>query len=157
MKIAQEKNQLFSLVVRLSILYSAILIVTPQLVTAASPVPDFYYYYSEKIHLNVSTEMITICFEETISKQEKESLISGDPILKDISEKKLPSGLVLTSIKEGFGTMDVIQAIERLNTLPEIKYSAPVFQFRNLKLILMDEFIVRFKPDITEEDIQKAE
>jgi hypothetical protein len=148
------RRYLFSLSIRLTFSCLLIFVVNPHLVSAASPFPDFYYYYSDKIHLTVSTEMITVRFDEAVSKQQKQALISADPILKDISDERFPSGLTLMTVKEGLDGNSIIQAVERLNNLPEVKYSAPVFEFQNTKLILTDEFVVRFKPDITEENIQ---
>ena len=141
MKSCEKRSYSFSLFVWLGITCSLIWLANPQLVVAASQVPDFYYYYTEKIPLNQSTEMITICFEETISEGQKEALIAGDPVLRDISDETLPYGLVLVVTKEGLDKENITQAIERLSGLPEIKYSTPVFQYRDMKLILMDEFV----------------
>jgi parallel beta-helix repeat protein len=132
-----------------------IFVTIPQLVTAASQIPDFYYYYDEKVQLNVSTEMITVHFKETVSQEQKLSVISSDPTLKDISPKKLPRKLFSIVTKDGLAINDIAYAIERLNKLPEIKYTTPVFKYRDMDLILMDEFVVRFKPDMTEQAIQE--
>ncbi len=145
---------LFSTSIRVTIFCSLPFLANPHLTSAASPFPDFYYCYNEKIHLSVSTEMIAVCFNDTVSKQDRQALIIGDPVLKGISNEKFPSGLTLATVKEGLDGNSVLLAVERLNNLPEVKYSTPVFEFQNTKLILTDEFIVRFKPDTTEENIQ---
>ena len=65
-----------------------------------------------------------------------------------------PSGLILMELKEGLVTDDVAKTRENLNKSTLVKYSTPVFQYHSMKLVLMDEFAVRFKPNISEEDIQ---
>ena len=143
-----------SLFIRFGILCSLISLLHVRLFAAAYEVPDFYYYYDERIYLNPSTELISICFEDHISNAEKAALIREDPILEDVSNETLPSGLVLIETKQGLDSNDITEAIERLNELQEIKYSTPVFQSVSVKLILMDEFIVRFRPDITKQQIE---
>ena len=130
------------------IFYSLVFAGNPRLSTAASVIPEFYYYYTEKVYLSVSTEMITICFEETISKEQRKALITAETLLKDISDKPLPFGFVLSITKEGSSREAISQAIERLNKLSEVKYVTLVFESGKVKLVLMDRFVVRFKPDI---------
>jgi len=153
MKAGGKKGYLFSPFIGLSIFCSVLFGPILKSVEAAYQLPDFYCYYTEKIYLNLSTEMIAICFEESITAEERESLVIADPALKAVSDEKLPSGLVLTVVKEGLNKEAITQALERLSKLTEIKYCTPVFQFCNMKLILRDEFTVRFKPEVTEEYI----
>jgi len=154
MKPKRKNRRLSLLFIYLSILSSLILAVSFGSPTAAYQAPNFYYYYTEKIHLNVSAEMVTIRFADNLSKEAKEALIRADAGLRDISDEKLPFGLVLAITKEGADKEAVTQAVERLNKLPEVKYCTPVFQYRHLTLILTDEFIVRFKTDMTSQEIE---
>lgn len=154
MKHREKKGYLSLLCVGLGIFCLLSFFAAPKFASAAFQIPDFYYYYSEKIYLNLSTEMITVSFEETISKEKRKDLITADPLLKDISDKPLPFGLVLVATKEGSNKEAITQVIERLNKSPEVKYSTPVFGSGNVKLVLMDQFVVRFKANITEEDIR---
>ena len=154
MKTAGKNNRLASLFIRFGILCSIISLLHIRFVSASYEVPDFYYYYDERIYLNLSTELISICFEDHISNAEKTALIREDPILEDLSNETLPYGLVLIETKQGLDSNDISESIERLNELPEIKYITPVFQSVSVKLILMDEFIVRFRPDITKQQIE---
>ncbi|HUW18268.1 MAG TPA: S8 family serine peptidase, partial [Sedimentisphaerales bacterium] len=140
-------NRLFSL----SLL---VLAVNLRTTIASYKVPEFYYYYEEKIGLNLSTEAIAIRFEDGIGKERQENLIKCDPMLENVLDEKLPHGLVLAATNPGFDTAAVAKALETLNAFAEIKYTTPVFRFRNLKLVLFNQFVVRFKPDVTDADIQ---
>jgi subtilisin family serine protease len=154
MKPEGQTPHISSLVVRLIALCLLISVLNLRTTSASYQLPDFYYYYTEMINLDMSTEIITVCFDETTSKDEKESLITGDPILQHVLDDKLPYGLLLIETKPGLNKPAIAQALGRLNTLPEIRYSAPVFNFRKLKLVLSDRFVVRFEADVTEGDIQ---
>jgi len=154
MKTEGKNSHVALLFIRFSILCSLISLPSIRLVADASEVTDFYYYYDERIYLNTSTEMITICFEDNINSAEKAALIREDPILEEVSNETLPYGLVLIETKPGLDSNDITEAKERLNELPEIKYCTPVFQFLNMKLVFMDEFVVRFRPNITEQQIE---
>jgi hypothetical protein len=100
--------------------------------------------------------MISICFEETISEKAKETLIRDDSILENISDKVLNRReyAALVETKTDLVEEDILQGIERLNKLSQVRYSTPVFEISSTRLILLNEFTVRFKPDVTEEDIQ---
>jgi len=154
MKTRGGNRYLFLLFTRFSIVCSVIFVAHVKLATATYGFPNFYYYCNEKIHLDLSTKIITIRFIDNVSEQKKEAVIKADATLKGVSNERLPFGLVLTETEKGLDKIDIPQAVQRLNKLPEVKYCTPVFLYRSLKLILTDQFIVRFKPDITEQDIQ---
>jgi len=119
-----------------------------------SQVPEFYYYSSDrKIYLDIYTAMITVCFEETVTDPEREAVIKQDPILEAIVAEMAHYGVVLVGTKAGSSEIDIIQTIERLEKLPEVRYSTPVFGDSATPLILTDEFIAKFKPDVTEAEI----
>ena len=154
MKQGQRNTPIFLLLIHSTIFCSVIFTVNLKLATATYQVPDFYYYCTERIYVGLSTKMITIRFVDKVTEHKKEALIKAHPILKGVSDEGLPFGLLLIETKQALDKVDISEAVQRLNKLPEVKYCTPVFQYRNLKLILMDEFVARFKPDITEEGIQ---
>jgi hypothetical protein len=111
----------------LSIVY-CLMILTPMVESGSShsTVADFYRYYSDKLRLRLSTEMITLCFEDSVSADSKETLIGNDPVLKETSDHRLPYGLVLVSTKEGTDESQITETLRRLNTLRQVKYCTPV-------------------------------
>jgi len=118
-------------------------------------VPEFYYYSSNrKIYLELYTAMIAVYFEDTVSREQKEALIESEPALEEIIAELALYGLVLVGTKAGSSDMNIIQTIERLEKLPEVRYSTPVFGNPVMQMILTDEFIAKFKPDVTEEEIE---
>jgi len=115
---------------------------------------EFYYYYgNRKIYLDLYTEMIAVYFEQAVSQEERQALITQDPILEAIVAEMARYGVVLVGTKASSSDIDIIQTIERLEKLPEVRYSTPVFGDSATQLILTDEFIAKFKPDVTEAEI----
>ncbi|MCX5636243.1 MAG: right-handed parallel beta-helix repeat-containing protein [Planctomycetota bacterium] len=118
-------------------------------------IPEFYYYVGGgKIYLDLYPELITVCFEEFVEEEEKVALIEADPVLEEIYRELSPFGIVLVSTKIGSNELDVLQTIERLNKLPQIKYSTPVFGYFEHLIGISDEFIAKFYPNITREEIE---
>jgi len=118
----------------------------------------YYYYYDEKIQLNLSKDKITVKFNEDVYTETKNNIIQQDSALDKILEAPtLPYGLQLVKVKEGIKESEVLAAINRMNGFDEIRYSIPVFlppQQPHLELVLFDEFITRFHLDVTKEQIK---
>ena len=121
-----------------------------------SQIPEFYYYSSNrKIYLDIYTAMITVCFEETVTDREKEVVIKKNPTLEAIAcEVSFVRNLVLIETKAGTTDADIIQAMQRLEKLREVRYSTAVFGDSVTQLTVTDEFLAKFKPDVTEEQIE---
>ena len=155
MKPFGKSRGLFSFLAR-SLIFSLLIFCATDLnfAIAGFQAPDFYYYHNEKIYLPLSTEILIICFEDDVTKEQREAIVRDDPVLERITDENLPSGLVMVKVVEGLDKTDIVEAIERLNTLQQVRYSSPIFQYRDMKIVLMDRFIVRFKADISESDIR---
>jgi len=148
-----KKRHLISSLIYPSILCFVVLGINSHLGDAGSETRHFYYYYSEKIYLDMSTEMVAICLKETTAEQDRRALITTDPTFEGFSEEALPSGLTLALTKAGLSKEDIGRAVERLNGRAEVKYCTPVFEYQGLKLVLMDQFVARFRPVVTREEI----
>ncbi|MBN1975541.1 MAG: S8 family serine peptidase [Sedimentisphaerales bacterium] len=111
----------------------------------------FYYYYDKPIYLETAKDEIAICFSEKVTDNQKKDLISADSSLKGISDKKLPYGLALVNT---INNVNINAAIGMLNYLSQVKYCTPVFEYKSHKMIMTDKFIVRFKENVTEKEIE---
>jgi len=120
-------------------------------------VPEFYSYASNRrVYLDIYTEMISVCFEENVGGEEREALIREDPILEAITHEfyDYVPNLVLIETKAGTTDVDIIRAMQKLEKLRQVRFSTVVFGDYYIRLILTDELLVKFKPDVTEEQIE---
>jgi len=152
---AKRKKRIYMSFRHLFVICFLFLGTSPRLLAAGSQFPNFYYYFDKKVQLDVSAETVAVCFEDTVSLEQRGAIINSEPALKDISPKRLTSRLVSLAAKEELSINDILQAVERLNKLPEVKYAAPVFKYRDKELVLTDEFVARFKSDITKQQIRQ--
>lgn len=163
MKTGEKKgNFLFLLFVCLSIFYLLIFIANLELVTAASEDSDLYYsdfyYYSSgrKITLPLSKEMLAVWFKREVPLEQQKAIVELEQHLALFSEREelLIFKLTLLPLREGITQENVIETITRLDTKSEVEFAVPVFHFPDAELILTDEFIVKFKPGVSEEEIE---
>ena len=77
-----KKRHLISSLIYPSIFCFVILGINSHLGDAAFHARYFYYYYSEKIYLDLSSEMVTVCFKDTIAEEAREALITNDLVLE---------------------------------------------------------------------------
>lgn len=157
METASENRHLLLLSIRLSILCSLIFVVNLGL--ASAPVTDTdFYYYSEgrKIELALSKEMIAVRFKRGITLEPKEAVVDSIENLGAFSERQESPDykITLVPLTEGLFEETIIENVIILDSKPEVEFSSPVFQSGHTKLILMDEFTVKFKPSVTEVQIE---
>jgi parallel beta-helix repeat protein len=122
-----------------------------------SQIPEFYYYASgEKIYLDIYTEKIAVCFEENVTDPEKEAVIKKIPILEAIAHElyDFVPNMVLIETSAGTTEVDIISAMQRLEKLRQVRFSTVVFGDIHSQIILTDEFFAKFKPDVTEQQIE---
>jgi len=139
--------------VRSSILYILICVS----VTAASEESDFYYYSSGyKNTLPLSRETLAVRFKREVSLQQKEAVVQSAGNLALFSQREeLPVfKLTLLPLSDEAKEENIIQTINTLNTKSEVEAAFPVFHFPDAELILMDEFIVKFAPSVSQAEIE---
>jgi len=122
-----------------------------------SPNDYFYYYKNRKIHLTLSRDEVAIKFKKGVHRVIRENVIapmSSD--LEDISKSvDLHDNISLLRTKKGAQAESVINALSALKKRTEVNYANPVFVTPDARMILTDEFIVKYRNDLTEEQIDR--
>lgn len=123
----------------------------------ASPDEDSLFYYSngQKHPLELSKNKLALRFKGGVGEERKKHLIESDQNFTPFNEKKELSRFNLTSmlLREGKSKEDVKQTIINMSYKSEIELVAPVFTLPNAEVIITDEFIVKFKPSVSKEEI----
>ncbi len=116
----------------------------------------YYYYHGQRIPLSLSTEWISVRFEAALASESRLGIASQNSVVAPFSERmdiSLPP-LTLLKIRPSMENADVERAIASLRTAPGIVFANPIFDVGpNTKQALTDEFLVRFKPHLSEADI----
>jgi len=155
MKIQREKHHLFSLFVRLSIVYSVLFVTNVK--TACGAVSDSYYYSSgRKNMLPLSKKMVAVRFKPEVTSERQRAIAESQGTLPSFSERKeLPVfKITLLSLRQVATEETIIQTIDSLNANEDVEFANPVFDFPDAELTLTDEFIVKFTPSVTKEEIE---
>ena len=145
-----------SLFIRSGVFCFMVFTMSSPFVTGASKDSDFYYYSSgRKNTLPLSTEMLAVRFKKDVSLQLREEIVSADDNLASFSERQEVSRFRLTflPLRKGKTQQESIQTINSLESKPEVEFVCPIFHFPDAELIVTDEFIVKFRPSATEDDI----
>ena len=142
--------------VYLNIFYFLFIVVIPVLSTAYSADPNFYYYSSgRKNPLQLSTEMIALRFKQEVILEQRKAIVETEESLGVFSERKdiTVFNLTLLPLQQDVEQENVIQTINKLNYKVEVEDAFPLFQSLGSELILTGEFVVKFKPSVSEEQI----
>jgi len=155
---ASAKNEaLFSVFIRLSIVCMVIFVANPILVRASEADPNFYYYSSgRKIALPLSLDKLALRFEQGVTLEQKKTIVKSEPELGAFFEREELSifNLTILPLSESVTEEKVIETIKSLNTKSEIEFASPVFHFPDAELTFTDEFLVKFNPSVSEQDIK---
>jgi parallel beta-helix repeat protein len=141
----------------LAIFCSLIFVVNLDSVIGASIYPNFYYYSDgRKISLPVSKEILAVRFKQGITLQQQKTIVESEPNLALFSKRKEFSTFKITllPLREGVTEENVIQTINSLNDIAEIEFAYPVFDFPDAEILLTDEFLVKFGPSVSEQEIK---
>lgn len=120
-------------------------------------ISDFYYYSAgDEVFLDICTDYFAVCFNEGVSRDEIQALIDRDYILCRIWSDTVDEGLIVFSTRPATTESDIIKATQRFERLSQVKYASPVFgDYITGLVILKDEFIAKFHPDVTQEEIDE--
>jgi subtilisin family serine protease len=156
LKTQGKKNSLFSSFILLSVLYSVIFVTNVKPACGAVSDNNFYYYSSgRKITLPLSKEMVAVRFKPEVTLGEQRAIVESQGTLPSFSgRKELPVlKITLLPLRQAVTEETIIQTINSLNVKAEIEFANPVFHFPDADLIPTDEFIVKFRPSVSEEEI----
>jgi uncharacterized repeat protein (TIGR01451 family) len=152
-----KRSFLFPWLVRLSILCCIVFLAGFGPAIAYSQEIDFYYYSDgRKITLSLSKETLAVRFKPEVTLDQQRGVVESKENLSSFSERKdipIPK-ITLLPLQQGVTEETAIQTINSLDADENIEFASPVFDFPDARLILTDEFIVKFDPNISEAEIE---
>jgi len=122
----------------------------------AAPSSDFWYYYQdEKVPLPVIEGEIAVGFAGGVRSLDKTSTIMAlNSLTAPVEMTELPAPeITLLKLDKSLSKEGLFVTLENLRKDPSVDYAYPVFGTPDSRMILTDQFIARFKPDISMESI----
>jgi hypothetical protein len=111
----------------------------------------YYYYQGKKVYVDL-TNRIAVRTVRGVDASDLFRLILGSA--KPFSSIRLEGeGLWLIELKTPVQPDELSLLARRLASHPAVEFAAPVFASSNEELVLLDEFIVKFKENVSELDI----
>lgn len=156
METGGKKKYIFSSSICLIVICSLILTINARLVSPATSDPYFYYYSSgRKIPLTLSKKRLALRFRQGLTLGEQKAVVESEPDLGLFSQRQESPTFKLAFLPlcDGLTEGDVIQTLRRLNVRLKIKAAYPMFDLPHSQIVLTDEFIVRFDPNLPADEI----
>jgi subtilisin family serine protease len=118
---------------------------------------NYYYVGDKKIKLNEVPDSFALRYKEDISPRRIERKLLDQPGLAETEERKsMPTNrLVIVTLPHTRGLADVKDTLKNLEGDNDVEFVVPVFREpkSGLRVIVADEIIVKFKSDISREQI----
>ena len=146
----------FSLFFSFGIFCSLLLRTNMPLASGAAAEPDSYYYGAgRKIPLSLSNKVVAVRFTKGVTSERQEVIVNSQDTLGGFSERQELSiyDITLLPLRAGLSEEDILETMRSLNTTVDVEAAFPVFGVPDPQLILTDEFIVKFIPSVSEEQI----
>ncbi len=142
--------------VRLAIFAAGVWLVFSAPVLADEPGPDGgFYYFSDgaRIDLEPSDGWIAVRFRDRESKR----LQSVVPEAINLAERRdlVRNRLTLLPVRDEMTLAKSHDLMTDLAAMPEVELVAPVFRAEGALMIVTDEFVVRFRDGISEEQLNR--
>ena len=110
---------------------------------------SYYYYFDSKIYLTEVKGEYAVRFDESLSEARRKDIIEAMKVRR-FGTVKLGGGFML--VNDEMNRQDIISS---LRSQPEIKEAMPIFNtVYNIKCMLINQFLVRFKPDMSRGSIE---
>jgi len=128
----------------------------PNLGRAAQGSEYWYYYQDEKVPLLVIDGEIAVGFVDGVRSLDKSNAITAlNSLTASIEITELPTPEVsLLKLDKGLNKRDMVAALDDLRKDPSVSYVYPVFGTPDSRIVLTDQFIARFRSEISEESIK---
>lgn len=108
----------------------------------------FYYFQGKRIALDVNPRLVAVRFDANTSLDTQRNLAesAGDIENFDARVQAPAGGMVFLPVRTG---RDPIGTANRLNAQPGVRFASPVYDADALQLAETDEFLVRFKANLS--------
>jgi len=152
-----KRSCLLSRYIRLSISCCLVFLASFEPAIAASAGPDFYYYSAgRRITLPLSKEKLVVRFKQGTTAEQQKTILESQIDSGLFAERKelLLFKLTIFPLRASITEENIIKTINSLNVNPAVEFANPVFDFPDAELMVTDEFIVKFDPSATEQEIE---
>lgn len=116
---------------------------------------SYRYYQGEKRYMNLSSLIFTLRFATNIPDEQKETILGSFDVA--LYNPTLLHNHDLALAKLNRPTVDIVQLLHRISSVPEVEFATPVFvqgtDFPTDVLYMTDEFVAQFRPDLQEDEI----
>ena len=156
MQAGVQRSNIVSIFVSLVFFGFLICVGSPASPSAGPAVPNFYYYSSgRKYALVLSKEKLAVRFKQGLTLEQQKQVVESEPVLGLFSQREESPTFRITflALLEGVIEEDVIEALKRLNARLEVEAAYPIFNFPHREIVLTEEFIVKFDPNVSEAEI----
>ena len=123
--------------------------------TARTNLTSHYYYFDQRIDVEVSEDFVAVRFQDNLSRQERIAAIQTETSLREISREDLPAGISLVATANTLNNEEIKGTTDRLSARSDILFTEPVFEQNGLQLIPLGEIALRFRENVSDEDIQQ--
>ncbi len=124
---------------------------------------DYYLVDGEKITLQVSEEYSAIKMKHSASEDKEKTELFNASVrslgtVEQVEHENLfkQYGIVLVRSKDEEGSSSFRTATRSLSAREEVESENPVYKVGNVNQLLVNEFIVQFKPDVSAEKISES-
>ncbi len=129
-----------------------LLVLSATPLSAQSGAERFYYFQGARVPLTVNPRLVAVRFDPGTTTETQKQLIESAGALENFDTRTdSPAGnLVFIPVRAG---QNSIATAERLSTQPGVQFASPVYDVGTMQLAETDEFLARFKTDLTASDI----
>jgi subtilisin family serine protease len=122
--------------------------------------PDYYFVEGQKIVLTPSQNYSALKIKPGISTPDMQSFEAGIDSAGfgkvDVSPALQKYNIILVRIKEGIAPSSFRAGTEDFSTRNIVEAENPVYGVGGIDQVLVNEFIVQFKPELSEQDITQS-
>jgi len=116
----------------------------------------WYYVNNEKVYLPLTTDAVTILYDENMTDFERDIVTNDINDLTHVAELKdwgKPEPAIV-KLKSGLSQTELLTILNELRAKPGVRIANPVFTFPDAQLTITDQFIARFKPNVQIEVVE---
>src|SRR5262245_795112 len=117
----------------------------------------FYYSSGQRVPLELVEDTVAVAFNEPISERRLEELRANDRTIDILGQSKalLSRNVLIYRTTAAHGPERLRDFAERLSRGQSVRFVTFVFRDpeQDLYLIMIDEIVARFRPDVSQEQI----
>lgn len=129
-----------------------LLVLSTTPLSAQSGAERYYYFQGARIPLAVNPRLVAVRFDAGTTSEAQKQLVESAGELENFDARvdALAGNLVFIPVRAG---QNSIAAAERLSAKPGVQFASPVYDAGTMQLAETDEFLARFKTNLTASDI----